>query len=194
VYGLAAQSGGDVRIKSQPGEGTTVTLLLPRAKSLPIAVQPDSGSTRQTTRRRARILVVDDDRDVRQMTGEMLTELGYSVELAADADEALAILRRGGGFDAMLVDYVMPGANGASLVKIVRSLRPGLRTLMMTGHAELQAGEEIGTENIIRKPFNVATLDERLARVLARPILRVVQDEVGGQVKTYQLVVPLHDR
>jgi DNA-binding NtrC family response regulator len=121
------------------------------------------------------------------MAGEMLTDRGYSVELAADADEALAILRRDGGFDAMLVDYVMPGTNGASLAKIVRSLRPGLRTLMMTGHAELEAGEEIGTENIIRKPFNVATLDERLARVLARPILRVVQDEVGDPVKTYQL-------
>jgi CheY-like chemotaxis protein len=187
VHGLAAQSGGDVRIESKRGEGTTVTLFLPRAKSLPIAVQPDSASTRQPTRRRARILVVDDDRDVRQMAGEMLTDRGYSVELAADADEALVILRRDGGFDAMLVDYVMPGINGASLVKIVRSLRPGLRTLMMTGHAELQAGEEIGTENIIRKPFNVATLDERLARVLARPILRVVQDEVGDPAKIYQL-------
>jgi CheY-like chemotaxis protein len=180
VHGLAVQSGGDVRIESKPGEGTAVTLLLPRAKSLPIAVQANSGSTHQTTHRRAHILVVDDDRHVRQMTGEMLAERGYSVELAADTDEALAILRRDGGFDAMLVDYVMPGTNGASLLKIVRSLRPGLRTLMMTGHAELQAGEEIGTENIIRKPFNVATLDERLARVLARPILWAVQSEVGA--------------
>jgi CheY-like chemotaxis protein len=189
VHGLAVQSGGDVRIESKPGEGTTVTLLLPRAKSLPLAVEPDAGSPGQTTRRRARILVVDDDRDVRQLTGEMLTERGYSVELAADADEALAILRRDGGFDAMLVDYVMPGTNGASLVKIVRSLRPGLRTLMMTGHAELQAGEEIGTENIIRKPFNAATLDERLARVLVRPILRVVQGEVaaGGHSQAREL-------
>jgi PleD family two-component response regulator len=94
VHGLAAQSGGDVRIESKPGEGTTVTLLLPRAKSLPVTVQPDPGSTRQTTRRRARILVVDDDRDVRQMTGEMLAEPGYSVELAADADEAGSMARR----------------------------------------------------------------------------------------------------
>jgi signal transduction histidine kinase len=180
VHGLAVQSGGDVRIESKPGEGTTVTLLLPRAKSLPIAVQPDSGSTRQTHRPRARILVVDDDRDVRQMTGELLTERGYSVALAADADAALAILQRNGGFDAMLVDYVMPGTNGPSLVKIVRSFRPGLRFLMMTGHAELEIGEEIGTENIIRKPFNAATLDERLARVLARPNLRAVQGGVGA--------------
>ena len=110
----------------------------------------------------------------------MLTERGYSVELAADADEALAILRRDGGFDAMLVDYVMPGTNGAWLVKIARSLPPGLRILMMTGQIGLQAGKEIGTENIIRKPFNVATLDERLARVLAKPILRAVQSEVGA--------------
>jgi CheY-like chemotaxis protein len=180
VHGLAAQSGGDVRIESTPGAGTTVTLLLPRAKSQAVAVQPDSGSTCQATRRRARILVVDDDRDVRQMAGEMLAELGYSVELAADADEALATLRRDGSFDAMLVDYVMPGTNGASLVKLLRSFRPGLRTLMMTGHAELQAGEEIGTENIIRKPFNIATLDQRLARILARPILRMVQGEVAA--------------
>jgi CheY-like chemotaxis protein len=172
--------GGDVRIESKPGEGATVTLLLPRAKSLPTAMRPDPGLTRQTIRRRARILVVDDDRDVRQMTGEMLTERGYSVELAADADEALAILRGDGGFDAMLVDYVMPGMNGAALVKIVRTFRPGLRTLMMTGHVELRAGEEIGTENIIRKPFAVAALDERLARILARPILRMVQGEAGA--------------
>jgi CheY-like chemotaxis protein len=190
VHGLATQSGGDVRIESKPGEGTTVTLLLPRAKALPIAVQPNSGSSRQTTRRRARILVVDDDRDVRQTTGEMLTERGYSVELAADADEALAILRRYGGFHAMLVDYVMPGINGASLVKMVRSLRPGLRSLMMTGHAELQAREEIGTENIIRKPFSVATLDERLARLLAGPMLRVVQGEVRAGDHPQPLVVP----
>jgi hypothetical protein len=60
---------------------------------------------------------------------------------------------------------------------------------MMTGHAELQAGEEIGTENIIRKPFNAATLDERLARVLVRPILRVVQGEVaaGGHSQAREL-------
>jgi signal transduction histidine kinase/ActR/RegA family two-component response regulator len=180
VHGLAVQSGGDVRIESKLGEGTTVTLLLPRAKSPPIAVRPDSGSTRQTNRPRARILVVDDDRDVRQMTGELLTERGYSVELAADADAALALLQRDGGFDVMLVDYVMPGTNGALLMKIVRSLRPGLRTIMMTGHAALQLGEEIGIENIIRKPFNVATLDERLARVLARPNLQAVQGGLGA--------------
>jgi signal transduction histidine kinase/CheY-like chemotaxis protein len=180
VHGLAVQSGGDVRIESKPGEGTIVTLLLPKAESPPIAARPDSGSKHQATRRRARILVVDDDRDVRQMTGEMLTERGYSVELAADADEAVAMLQRNEGFDAILVDYVMPGIDGTSLVKILRSLRPGLRTLMMTGHAELQAGEEIGTENIIRKPFNGATLDERLARVLAKPILHAVQGGVGA--------------
>ncbi len=180
VHGLAVQSGGDVRIESKLGEGTTVTLLLPRAKSLPVAVRPDSGSTRQTSHPRARILVVDDDRDVRQMTGEMLTERGYSVELAADADAALAILQRDGGFDVMLVDYVMPGTNGASLVKIVRSLRPGLRTLMMTGHAAPQLGEEVGIENIIRKPFNVTTLDERLVRALARPNLWAVHGGVGA--------------
>jgi signal transduction histidine kinase/CheY-like chemotaxis protein len=180
VHGLAVQSGGDVRIESEPGEGTTVTLLLPRAKSLPSPVRPAFGLARQTNRPQARILVVDDDQDVRQMTGEMLTERGYSVELAADADAALAVLQRDGGFDAMLVDYVMPGTNGAALMRIVSSLRPGLRAVLMTGHAALQLGEEIGIENIIRKPFNAATLEERLARILARPNLRAVQGGAGA--------------
>jgi len=180
VHGLATQSGGEVRIESKLCEGTTVTLLLPRAKSMPAAVRTDPLAGRNTNRRRARILVVDDDNDVRLMTGEMLTECGYAVELAAGGEEALAILRRDGGFEAMLVDYIMPGINGTKLIEEARKIRPLLRTLLMTGHAELSAGESIGSDNIIRKPFNVATLDERLERVLARPTLRAVPGGLTG--------------
>ena len=178
VHGLAVQSGGDVRIESKPGDGTTVTLLMPRARALPVTVRTDSMSGRSGLRRRARVLVVDDDQDVRQMTGEMLSERGYSVELAADAQEALAMLERDNGFDVMLVDYVMPGMNGIALMQAVRSLYPGLKSLLMTGHAEMRSGEIIGSESILRKPFNVATLDERMERLFARPVLRAVQGGV----------------
>ncbi len=177
VHGLAKQSGGDIRIESQAGEGTTVTLLMPRAASLP-AARTETASTRNAPRRRARVLVVDDDNDVRQMTGEMLTERGYSVELVADATDALAVLARDSGIDVALVDYVMPGVNGIDLLERLQAVRPGLRTLLMTGHADMEDDGAVGTDNIIRKPFNIATLDERIERILSRPVLRAVQ---GGK-------------
>jgi len=177
VHGLAVQSGGDVRIESKPGEGTTVTLLVPRATALPATARTDSLQGR-ALRRRARILIVDDDVDVRQMTGEMLSERGYIVEMAADGQEAITILKRDGNFDAMLVDYVMPGINGVELMHMARTVCPGMKALLMTGHAEMRAGELIGSESILRKPFNIATLDERLERLFARPVFRTVQGGV----------------
>jgi signal transduction histidine kinase/CheY-like chemotaxis protein len=178
VHGLAVQSGGDVRIDSKVGDGTTVTLLVPRARTLPLMARPEPMAGRGAAKRRARVLVVDDDRDVRQMTGEMLTERGYAVELAADGQEALAILERDSNFDVMLVDYVMPGINGVALMQTARTLYPQMKSLLMTGHAEMRSGEIIGSESILRKPFNVATLDDRLDRLFARPVLRAVQGGV----------------
>jgi signal transduction histidine kinase len=173
VHGLAKQSGGDIRIDSRPGEGTTVTLILPRAAAMP-AARPDPMLGRNAPRRRARILVIDDDLAVRQMTGEMLVERGYAVELTGHADDALTTLERDGNFDLVLVDYVMPGINGIALIERIQKLRPGLRTLLMTGHADLDDDETVVTDSIIRKPFNIATLDERIERMLARPILRTI--------------------
>jgi signal transduction histidine kinase len=173
VHGLATQSGGDVRIESHVGEGTTVTLLLPRAASMP-AARPEVQYGRNAPRRRARVLVVDDDRDVRAMTGEMLAERGYYAELAGTCEDALAALARDANFDVVLIDYVMPGMNGVDLIERIKSLRPGVRTLLMTGHADMEADDDVVTDSIIRKPFNIATLDERIDRVMSRPILRAL--------------------
>jgi signal transduction histidine kinase/CheY-like chemotaxis protein len=177
VHGLAKQSGGDIRIESSPGSGTTVTLLMPRAATMPDARQ-DPMSGRNAPRRRARVLVVDDDNDVRQMTGEMLKERGYAAELVASAEDALALLQRDNSFDIALVDYVMPGVNGMTLVDRLQAERPALRTLLMTGHAEMEEDIAAPPDNIIRKPFNIATLDERIDRLLSRPLLRSV---AGGK-------------
>ncbi len=174
VHGLAVQSGGDVRIESRVGEGTTVTLLLPRATALPAAARPEPSARGSAPRRRSRVLVVDDDNDVRQMAGEMLAERGYAVELVSTAEEALAVVQRDSSFDAVLVDYVMPGMNGVDLIERLQRIRPGLRTLLMTGHADMGEDETVVTDSIIRKPFNVSTLDERLDRILSRPTLRAV--------------------
>ncbi len=179
VHGLAQQSGGDVRIESQLGQGTTVTLLLPRATTEPVPAR-DPIETRNAPRRRARILVVDDDDDVRAMTGEMLTERGYSVELVATGDDAIAHIARDASIELALVDYVMPGMNGRQVIDELLRIRPALRTLLMTGHAELEDEEEVAAELMIRKPFNIGSLDERIDHLLTRPLLRALP---GGRAR-----------
>ena len=168
VHGLAVQSGGDVYIESKLGEGTTVTLLLPRATSLPSA---RSEVTRLEPRRSAHVLLVDDDKDVLNMTGEMVSERGYTVELANCGEEALEILKTA-TFDVMLADYNMPGMNGVGLIERANKLYPQMKCLLMTGHAALQDSEMLGSVSVLRKPFRIAVLDERLAQLVNSSMLR----------------------
>ncbi len=179
VHGLAVQSGGDVRIQSAPGKGTTVTLLLPRAVAAasPAAISPES---RASGGCRARILVVDDDPNVREMTCDMLTDRGFSVVSADCSEAALAILHADPAFDMLLTDFVMPGLNGLGLVQAARDLIPGLRCLMMTSHAELMVGNSIAPEQLLQKPFTLAQLDERVGRLLGRPRLTVIKGGIAA--------------
>jgi signal transduction histidine kinase/CheY-like chemotaxis protein len=173
VHGQAIQSGGDVHIESMLGEGTTVTLLMPRAVTGPTATRSEPSISSDGLRRRARLLVVDDDPDVRLVTAEMLRASGYTAEVASDSDEALAILEGGAHFDALLIDYLMPGMDGMALMRHLQKERPALRVLLMTGYAELHDGEEV--TDIIRKPFDVATLTGRIEQILRRPMLRAIR-------------------
>ena len=174
VHGLAAQLGGDVRIESAPGAGTTVTLLLPRTHLEPVALPEPPVAAREPGERRSRILVVDDDREVRFMTTEMLEERGYAVEQAGSGDEALEILEDDPAFDLLLVDLAMPGMNGADVIEAARALRPALRTLLMTGNSEFKDVTLPERVEVIRKPFNIASLDQRLRGLLSRPHLRLL--------------------
>lgn len=171
VHGLAVQSGGDVRIDSRPNGGTSVTLLLPRAVSAPTASgePPSAGRERH---RRARVLVVDDDRGVREMIGEMLSERGHIVSLAADGAEGIEVLTRdlettGGSIEILLADFVMPGMNGLTLIRQARQLRPDLQTMLVTGHAEFRPSDDVRPEDVMRKPFTLAQLDRRIERMLS---------------------------
>jgi signal transduction histidine kinase/CheY-like chemotaxis protein len=180
VHGQTMQSGGDVLIESTLGEGTAVTLLMPRARTVPVATRTEPSVASGGRRHGARLLVVDDDPDVRLVTAEMLRASGYAVEVAGDSDEALVILEEDAGFDALLVDYVMPGMDGMALAQHLRRKRPALRVLLMTGYAELRESEEVDTLDIIRKPFDVATLSERIEQILRRPMLRALHGGALG--------------
>ncbi len=181
VHGLAVQSGGEARLRSRPGLGTTVSLLLPRADAEvePRGIAHDLPLVGD--RARARILVCDDDPALRQMAGAMLSERGYSVCIAASAEDALDILHDDPAFDLLLTDFVMGGMNGLRLIQTVAELFPGIRSMLMTGHIDMLSGSALTIDRVIEKPFNVAALDDRVARVLGRPRLQLIQGGAAAE-------------
>ncbi|HEX4409264.1 MAG TPA: response regulator [Xanthobacteraceae bacterium] len=154
VLGFAKQSGGGVRIDSRLGEGTAVHIYLPRgeAKAATPAAAPANGVTSYVVSS-ATILLVDDDNDVREITRAMLHELGYVVLEAGSGGAALDILKREQHIELLIVDFAMPGMNGAELAKLAQAQRPHLPVLFVTGFAERGVLEKVDDATIIGKPF-----------------------------------------
>lgn len=165
VHGLAAQSGGALRIRSAVGKGTTAEIWLPAAdgeaatlanREQQLAVQP----------RRATILLVDDEALVRLATAEMLREMGHRVIEAESGASALAQLRSADDIDLIITDYLMPGMRGSELVEEARRRRPDMPALLLTGYANLAKGEAIGMPRLA-KPFREADLAREVANLLS---------------------------
>ncbi len=168
VYSFVTQSRGHIRLQSEPGEGTTVRIYLPRYLAQPVAAavaaQPgpiparDAGET---------ILVVEDDEDVRRSSVEALRDLGYVVLEAPDAMEAFRLIADRGGIDLLFTDVGLPGGvNGQALADAARNVCPELRVLFTTGYnlsAALQ-DQQAATQGMhfLAKPF---TFDELAAKV-----------------------------
>ena len=168
VLGFAQQSGGEVRIDTRPGHGTTVTLFLPRTlKALPSAVA--EGGEGPQDGRAATILVVDDDADVRDLTARALEALNYQVLEAASGRVALDLLRDEDAVDLALIDLVMPGMNGRQLVTRLRASDPEQKVLFMTGYDDLSGTDDpFATETVIKKPFKLVELAGAVEHALAR--------------------------
>ena len=164
VHGLAAQSGGALRIHSKVGKGTTAELWLPAAAGKVEA--PDEADHQLPKQpRRASILIVDDEDLVRMATAEMLREMGHSVIEAASGSAALHRLSAGEDVDLLITDYLMPGMRGSELVEDALNLRPGLPVLLLTGYANLAKGEAAGLPRL-SKPFREADLAHAVAALL----------------------------
>jgi CheY-like chemotaxis protein len=171
VYGIVRQSGGTLRIESEEGAGTRVRLLLPCADAdaeepgadRAAAAAPVPGAD-------AHIFVVDDDEDVREFMADALVSLGYRVETLPGAGQALAALA-GGAPDLMLVDFAMPGMNGAELALAARRLHPALPIVFVTGFAETDQLEgALGPgAPVLRKPFGMDELAAMVTASLVRP-------------------------
>ncbi|MCW2404606.1 PAS domain S-box-containing protein [Sphingobium sp. B1D7B] len=166
VYGAMRQGGGTVRIDSQPGKGTTVKLFFRRTNDLETP-ESASGGSADATEFSARILVIDDDPDVRHFLVECLSGLGFAVMQAEDGQAGLAELQRSEP-DLIVLDFAMPGMNGAEVAKRVQSLRPNLPIIFVTGFAESAALAEVADRNalVLRKPFQIGELERLLFAAL----------------------------
>jgi signal transduction histidine kinase len=168
VYGFVKQSGGHLKIYSEPGQGTTVKIYLPRllgADAPPEATRSAKASPGAEAGGRRRVLVVEDDARVRQFAEEALRDLGYEVAAADGAAAALARIEDGEDFDLLLTDIVMPETNGRQLAEQVLKLMPGLPVLYMTGftrNAVVHNGMLDPGLNFMAKPF---TIDQLAAKV-----------------------------
>lgn len=166
VYGFARQSGGTVSLQSEVGKGTRVSLLLPRREHDAAAVLEDQQVSVRAGRP-ARVLVVDDDAEVREAMVAMLDELGYQVDEAPSADDALARLadRRQPAIDILLSDVVMPGRlDGVGLAEEVQRLYPTIPVVLATGYTTRLAAAS--AFRVLAKPFSHQTLAETLAEIL----------------------------
>jgi len=171
VYGGMRQSGGAVRLKSRVGQGTTVLLYLPREAAQHAAAAAAGPETRPSSVADAsgRILVVDDEPDVRDITVRMLREAGYGVTEADSGRAALDALARGETYDLIVIDIAMPDLNGIDTVRHIRERWPGQRALFMTGYADTtEFAEQTGGDPLIRKPFKLNDLADAVQQVLGR--------------------------
>ncbi|MCH2341783.1 response regulator [Pseudomonas sp. NPDC047963] len=166
VFGFAKQSGGGARIETELGVGTTVMVYLPRvtAPERSLSVEEHEQGT-PVDDASHKVLLVDDDPAVREVTAQMLSNLGYAVVQADGGRTALEMLEQGAAVDLVLADFAMPGMNGGELARAVSSRYPKLPVVFITGYAEL--GElGMGSSTIIQKPFREEQLVRKLSMVL----------------------------
>jgi CheY-like chemotaxis protein len=160
LYGFAKQSGGTVRIESRVGEGTSVTIYLPRTHAQAAGAEPTLIEPRM--RERQAVLLVDDDEAVREVAAAMLEEIGYEVTAVSSGAAALDTLRTH-AFALLLTDVAMPRMTGVELAQQVRKERPDLPILFASGYADLDSfGEQLSTEVVLKKPYRLAELAARL--------------------------------
>jgi PAS domain S-box-containing protein len=169
VYGFVKQSGGHVKVYSEPGLGTTVKLYFPRAREQASDVQEEGGVWRGNADNET-VLVVEDDQDLRWYLIEALRDLNYRAIGAPDGAGALRVLEQPSTkIDLMLTDVVMPGMNGRELSRRAQELRPGLRVLFMSGYsrnAVVHQGRVDLDVQLIQKPVSLQDLAARIRDML----------------------------
>jgi PAS domain S-box-containing protein len=168
AVGFAKQSGGEIVVESTLGQGSTFTIYLPQAEmpsGIDDAVLPDSGAT--ASGRGHRILLVEDNEYVGKVSCELLQDLGYATEWAADARQALDLIAKDQwAFDLVFSDVIMPGMNGVELATVIRKRHPHLPVVLTSGYSSALAESAHHGFELISKPYSV----EALSRILRKAI------------------------
>jgi len=161
VHGFAYQAGGTVRIESELGKGTTVTILLPRDWS---SSRPSDRSEIAEAGGSGTVLLVEDNPDVASASASLLEQLGYTVRRVADAEAAVLDVERD-SVDLVFSDIVMPGKmDGLGLARRLKEIRPNLPVLLATGYSDAAANAR-GEFSIIRKPYEIHQLSQAIAKL-----------------------------
>ena len=168
VYGVARQSGGTARIDSEVGEGTAVTLYLRHAEGADPEAEATSAAAeaRAGLGKTARVLVIDDDPDVREFIAASLTEAGFAVRQAADGAAGLESFEQAPP-DLVVLDFVMPGMSGAEVANRMLAERPGQPILFVSGFSETAAIHRLAPDTpLLAKPFRADALDAAVRAAL----------------------------
>ena len=174
VFGFVKQSGGHVNIYSEPNEGTTVRLYLPRAVGAGAAAPQRNGAPIDLPRGSATILVVEDEPTVREIATAILGDLGYRVLEAADGEEGLRVFgAHAADIDLLLTDIVLPGKiRGREMAERIGQIRPEVKVVFMSGYTEnsiVHHGRLDDGVSLIGKPFKREQLARKIAEVLGEP-------------------------
>jgi PAS domain S-box-containing protein len=173
VYGFVKQSRGHVKIYSEVGHGTRITVYLPRAAVPEQDTAPEAASAQAHLGKHETILVVEDSNAVRRVAVNILKALGYRVREAEDGPSALAILQQAEAIDLLFTDLIMPnGIGGQELLRRARALRPGLKALFTSGYSEQFIRGKGPTEEgvaLLSKPYRSRKLAEAIRAALDTP-------------------------
>ncbi len=172
VYGFAKQSNGHVSIDSTVGQGTTMKIYLPRSKDI-VETKTNPCGTNDSNTGNERILVVEDDPEVRKISVSILTKQGYEIVGAGDGNEAVAKLKNGTKFDLLFTDIVLPGhLNGTEVAEAAKDIQPSIKVLFTSGYADSVVSERdiySPHTHLLNKPFRRAQLLEKVRQVLDSP-------------------------
>jgi two-component system cell cycle sensor histidine kinase/response regulator CckA len=164
VYGIVRAAGGEITVESDPKSGTVFRISLP---AIPGVARDDAPNTGANVRSPlVRVLVVDDEESLRVSIADWLASKGNIVSNAASGEDALDLLSREALPDVILTDMLMPGINGLELARTVRREYPEIKTIIMTGYADLSSHEQEGFE-WLQKPTQLSAVAEAIGRVMS---------------------------
>ena len=172
VYGIVRQSGGAILVDSAPGEGTTLTVYLPREEA-PIEPARVSVPPTEKGHHSETVLVVEDEQMVRELVCAVLSDQGYNVICAANGNEGLRLAREhNGDIDLLVSDLIMPQMNGPEVARKLHATRPGTRLLFVSGYSNNDISDQGVLQpgiQFLEKPFTPQTLAAKVREVLDQP-------------------------